>query len=252
MGAMSTLQKSPKFDYLVNVSEAAFQSMVIATIESFLVAGRAGKANRLTRQRETFGLLWGYETTTVSKARCFNVEVAIVDANAERGRTSVIPSHGLETINKTLPTYWPNLKFLGDFHSHPWTVREPWPKRPFLSEADRQSIEGDAAYAKLDFRVALLLNIAKLEKKGWMTPSFVNDNTLEFRLNDLRMSLAAWVACPVKNDRREQSLYVIPRPKAGTHVAWKREKWHTKYRGLNSKRVWLNAPVHHFLTPLGD
>ncbi len=25
-----------KFDYLVNVSEAAFQSMVIATIESFL------------------------------------------------------------------------------------------------------------------------------------------------------------------------------------------------------------------------
>lgn len=109
----------PKFDYLVNVSEAAFQSMVIATIESFLVAGRAGKAGRLTRQRETFGLLWGYETTTASKARCFNVEVAIVDANAERGRSSVVPSHGLETLNRTLPAYWPNLKFLGDFHSHP-------------------------------------------------------------------------------------------------------------------------------------
>jgi len=57
---------NPKFDYLVNVSEAAFQSMVIATIESFLVPGRAGKAGRLTRQRETFGLLWGYETTTAS------------------------------------------------------------------------------------------------------------------------------------------------------------------------------------------
>ena len=117
-------QKTSKFDYLVNVSEAAFQSMVIATIESFLVAGPFGKAGRLTRQRETFGLLWGYETTTVSKARCFNVEVAIVDANAERGHTSVIPSQGLETINKTLPTYWPNLKFLGDFHSHPWTARD--------------------------------------------------------------------------------------------------------------------------------
>ncbi len=44
-----------------------------------------------------------------------------------------------------------------------------------------------------------------------MTPSFVNDNTLEFRMNDLRMSLAAWVACPVKNDRREKALYIIPR-----------------------------------------
>src|SRR5689334_25427068 len=81
-----------KFDYLVNVSEAAFQSMVIATIESFLVPGRSGKSGRLIRQRETFGLLWGYETVTPSKGRCLNVEVAIVDANAERGRSSVIPS----------------------------------------------------------------------------------------------------------------------------------------------------------------
>ena len=62
---------------------------------------------------------------------------------------------------------------------------------PFLAEAGRQSIEGDAAYARLDFRVALLLNIAKLEKKSWMTPAFVNDNALEFRMNDWRMSLAA-------------------------------------------------------------
>src|ERR1700712_2912547 len=99
MTPMSTRTTAPKFDYLVNVSEAAFQSMVIATIESFLVPGRAGKAGRLTRQRETFGLLWGYETTTASKARCFNVDVAIVDANAERGRSSVVPSHGLETVN---------------------------------------------------------------------------------------------------------------------------------------------------------
>lgn len=240
-----------KFDFLVNVSEAAFQSMVIATIESFLVAGRAGKARRYTRHRETFGLLWGYETTTASKARCFNVEVAIVDANAERGKSSVTPSKGLETVNEALPTYWPNLKFLGDFHSHPWSSREPWPKRPFLSEDDRRSIEGDANYAKLDFRVALLLDIQKLEKKGRMLPVFVQDNTLEFRMNDLRMSLAAWVACPVKNAAREPALYVIPRPRAVAHIKWKREPWHAKYRSLNAKRVWLNAPMHHFIMPLG-
>jgi hypothetical protein len=241
-----------KFDYLVNVSEAAFQSMVIATIESFLVPGRAGKAGRLTRQRETFGLLWGYETTTASKARCFNVEVANVDANAERGRSSVIPSHGLETINKALPTYWPNLKFLGDFHSHPWTSHEQWPSRPFLSDDDRRSIENDSSYAKLGFRVALLLNVQKLAKKSRMMPVFSHDNTLEFRLNDLRMSLAAWVACPVKNGTRESALYVIPRPRRVTQIKWKREPWHAKYRFLDSKRIWLNAPVHNFLTPLGD
>lgn len=241
-----------KFDFLVNVSEAAFQSMVIATIESFLVPGRSGKAGRLTRQRETFGLLWGYETTTASKARCFNVEVAIVDANADRGRSSVTPSKGLETVNKALPTYWPNLKFLGDFHSHPWTAREPWPKRPFLSESDRTSIENDAAYAQLDFRVALLLNIQKLGRKGSMMPNFTHDNTLEFRMNDLRMSLAAWVACPVRNDAKEPALYIIPRPVAVAQTKWKREPWHPKCRPLNAKRVWLNAPVHHFLTSLGD
>lgn len=242
-----------KFDYLVNVSETAFQSMVIATLESFLVPGRAGKARRYTRQRETFGLLWGYETTTASKAKCFNVEVAIVDANAERSRSSVTPSAGLvETVNKALPAYWPNLKFLGDFHSHPWTQRDPWPSRPFLSDADRHSIEGDTAYAKLDFRVALLLNIQKLGRKGSMHPTFTNDNTLEFRLNDLRMSLAAWVACPVKNDAREPALYVVPRPGRIATPKWRHEPWHTKYRGLNSKKVWLNAPMHQFFTSLGD
>ena len=124
------------------------------------------------------------------------------------------PSKGLETVNKALPAYWPNLKFLGDFHSHPWTAREPWPKRPFLSESDRNSIENDAAYAQLDFRVALLLNIQKLGRKGSMMPNFTHDNTLEFRMNDLRMSLAAWVACPAKNDAKEPALYVIPRPVA--------------------------------------
>ena len=242
---------SGKFDYLVNVSEAAFQSMVIATIESFLVAGRSGKAGRYTRQRETFGLLWGYETTTASKARCFNVEVAIVDANAERGRNSVIPSHGLETINKALPAYWPNLKFLGDFHSHPWTARDAWPGRPFLSDHDRRSIEGDSSYARLDFRVALLLNVQKLAKKGRMMPVFSHDNTLEFRLNDLRMSLAAWVACPVQH-ARAPALYVVPRPTYVPHIKWKREPWQAKYRHLDTKRVWLNAPVHNLFTPLGD
>jgi hypothetical protein len=56
----------------------------------------------------------------------------------------------------------------------------------------------------------------------------------------------------VKNDKREPALYVIPRPRGLAQVEWKREKWHAKCRGLNKKRVWLNAPVHHFLTPLGD
>lgn len=241
-----------KFDFLVNVSEAAFQSMVIATIESFLVPGRAGKAGRYMRHRETFGLLWGYETTTASKGRCFNVDVAIVDANAERSRSSVIPSRGLETINKALPTYWPNLKFLGDFHSHPWGARDPWPSRPFLSEDDRWSIEENPSYARLGLRVALLLNVQKLAKKSRMMPVFSHDNTLEFRLNDLRMSLAAWVACPVRNAAREPALYVIPRPARTAHDQWKREPWHAKYTFLDKKRVWLNAPVHNFLTALGD
>jgi proteasome lid subunit RPN8/RPN11 len=243
---------NPKFEYLVNVSEAAFQSMVIATIESFLVPGRAGKAGRLTRQRETFGLLWGYQTSTASKAKCFNVEVATVDANAERARSSVIPSKALETVNRALPTHWPNLKFLGDFHSHPWTAHEAWPQRPYLSDADRESIEDNESYARLDFRVALLLNVRKLEKKGWKTPVFVHDNTLEFRLNDLRMSLSAWVACPAKNDARQPALYVIPRPSAAAQVRWKRQRWHSKCRLHDRKRVWLNAPMHNLLTPLGD
>ena len=55
-----------------------------------------------------------------------------------------------------------------------------------------------------------------------------------------------------KNEAREPALYVIPRPPAVTKTKWRREPWHTKCRPLNAKKVWLNAPVHHFLTSLGD
>jgi len=45
---------------------------------------------------------------------------------------------------------------------------------------------------------------------------------------------------------------VIPRPSTGAQTKWRREGWHSKCRPLNTKKVWLNAPVHHFLTSLGD
>jgi hypothetical protein len=62
--------------------------MVIATIESFLVAVSPGMTGRHTRQRETFGRLWDYETTTASKANCFNVEVASDGSALPAGQVS--------------------------------------------------------------------------------------------------------------------------------------------------------------------
>ena len=57
---------------------------------------------------------------------------------------------------------------------------------------------------------------------------------------------------PGQERRQEPALYVIPRPVAVAQTKWKREPWHSQCRPMNDKKVWLNAPVHHFLTSLGD
>jgi proteasome lid subunit RPN8/RPN11 len=238
-----------KFDYLVNVSEAAFQSMVIATIESYLVHGRINQRRR--NHRETYGLLWGYETKTTGGQTCFNVEVATVDANADRSGNSVHPSDNLKIVNETIPAYWPNLRYLGDFHSHPYRLTDSWPKRPFLSEEDRRSVENNENAARTRFSVALLLTIQKLTKQAWKAPEFPHGNTLEFRMNKLRLSLAAWVALDAKNNEGENTRFLVPRPASRNSRDWKEEKWHQNYRHLRKKRVWINAPVHSIVTRLG-
>jgi hypothetical protein len=240
---------SKRFDYLVSISETAFQSMVVATIESYLVHGPTGKDQRRRNRREVYGLLWGYETAN-NGTRYINVELATMDLNADRRSFSVKPSKAIEVVNKTLPVYWPTLQFLGEMHSHPHHggERDPW-KRPNLSEGDRAAIEEGKEFAKTGCRVALVFTIMKLNKHGSRKPRYTYENEFEFLINDLRMSVTCWVCSPTKS---KELRYLLPRDwRPKNDKEWKVRAWHENYRHLEKKRVWLNVPFHNLMERFG-
>lgn len=224
-----------QFDYLVNVSESAFRSLTLATIESYSGVSPPRGKGRPRKYLETYGLLWGYETTLGNGKPCFTVEAATTDVNAERDHSSVTPSrHGLQTMNAIVSSYWPNWRFIGDFHSHPFKPSQAMPPRPALSPADIETVESeDSLYPRLGYRVCLLTSIRQMSRHGPKDPVYLGNNALEWTMHNLRLSLAAWVAQPLSRGRRLK-LYPLERP-----------------RTKGNRSVWLQAPVHLIHDRLG-
>jgi hypothetical protein len=237
-----------KFDYLVSLSEAALRTIVLSGIESYLVPRPSLGRGRPRSMLEAYGLLWGYETRLPNGATCFTIESATVDTHTEKGRKFVRPSeNGLHTMNRIVSAYWPSIQFIGDFHSHPFRPSEEFPALPFLSEQDRDSVEDDNqfGYANLRFRVALLMSIQKMRKAGRKKPTVTRSNVREWRMDNLRMALSAWVALPAKAGN-EARLFLVPRPstRLNQNLRWKQHEWHANYQHLTTKKVWLHAPLH--------
>lgn len=221
-----------QFDYLVNVSESAFRSIILATIESYSGVSPPRGKGRSRKYLETYGLLWGYETTLRNGKPCFTVEAATTDVNAERDHTSVTPSkHGLQTMNAIVSSYWPNWRFIGDFHSHPFKPSQAMPRRPELSTEDIATVEDvDSIYPSLGYRVCLLTSIRQMTRRGAKDPAYLGTHALEWTMHNLRLSLAAWVAAPRARGKR---LTLFPL-----------EHYRRRPHANGNRTVWLQAPVH--------
>jgi len=234
MGGMAKAQ----FDYLVNVSESAFRSLTLATIESYSGVSPPRGKGKPRQYLETYGLLWGYETKLRSGKPCITVEAATTDINAERDHSSVTPSRtGLQTMNAIVSSYWPNWRFIGDFHSHPFKPGQSMPARPALSDDDVESVESDdSIYTGLGYRVCLLTSIRQMRREGSKDPVYLGSNALEWTMHNLRLSLAAWVAVPQRG--RKLKLYPL-------------DHGHGRPRASGNRTVWLLAPVQLIHEKLG-
>jgi hypothetical protein len=226
-----------QFDYLVNISESAFRSITLATIESYSGVSPPRGKGRPRKYLETYGLLWGYETTLRNGKPCFTVEAATTDVNAERDHNSVTPSkHGLQNMNAIVSSYWPNWRFIGDFHSHPYKPTQSMPRRPFLSQEDIETVEDvDSPYPSLGYRVCLLTSIKQMTRRGAKEPEYLGINAMEWTMHNLRLSMAAWVAQPRARGKRLTLYPLQQRPRAN-----------------GNRHVWLQAPVHLIHESLGD
>jgi hypothetical protein len=110
--------------YTVILSPDAFRLIVSSALEAYAVPHGANHNPGKHIPLETCGAIWGYETESENN-KYFHVVAVDVDTSAHRKPDCVaskLPS--IEVKKGFYERYNPELKYLGDFHSHPWSQGE--------------------------------------------------------------------------------------------------------------------------------
>ncbi|MGM0855864.1 MAG: hypothetical protein ACQEW0_02140 [Pseudomonadota bacterium] len=108
---------------LVSLSDQSFFTIVTAALEAYKVDHAKHGADEPEQYLETFGNLWGYRSEPDSGKEVFRVMMADVSTAAERAQGFVIDKEeSYQAKMDFVATYYPELNFLGDYHSHPYTM----------------------------------------------------------------------------------------------------------------------------------
>ncbi|MDD4237432.1 MAG: hypothetical protein PHT62_02570 [Desulfotomaculaceae bacterium] len=136
--------------YVIRISENALIQMCLNGLEAYIVTHKENNEDK--SKLETFGLLWGHESTLTNQKTLYSIELLSIDTSAVRKSNSCEPNDlALELKRDIMTSFWPHYDFLGDFHTHPYNnyryVRNN--KLYLYSEQDRSSIEDFTSSLKL-------------------------------------------------------------------------------------------------------
>jgi len=191
--------------YVVRLSEGALIGMILNGLEAYAVMH-----DRRARFVETYGCLFGYQSTMHDRRTLYQVEMANIDTSAKRRPDGVkyFPE-AMILKAETMHAYWPHLQYLGDFHTHPYDsctrVRRARKEKGdaagddkgyFFSRGDKKSLatlSEQCRESNISYRVGLAVTIAPLEGKK-KEPAYVHSNCLAFNIKRHRMWITAYCA----------------------------------------------------------
>jgi|GEM_PF-530968 len=188
-------------DYIIRVSQSALIQMCLSGLESYIVAHRDSKSPKGRKELETFGLLWGHSISMPENKIMHCVEFMSVDTSAVREKGSVEPNDdALELKRDMMRSFWPQYEFLGDFHTHPCKHYSVVTSSEYeFSPADFESIEGNSDYYMANnYRVGMVMTIARMRKKSSLNPRYVSNSTIQFALGNFKIWLKGYVAVVVE------------------------------------------------------
>lgn len=114
--------------YTVILSPDAFRLIVSSALEAYAVPHGKNHNPATHIPLETCGAVWGYETTNKNANgdnKYFHIVAVDIETSAHRTANSVgSKSSSIEVKTGFYERYNPELKYLGDFHSHPWSQGE--------------------------------------------------------------------------------------------------------------------------------
>ena len=131
---------------IVHIQNSALQAMLISCIETFpnsYIPAEKGQRKRGKKDDkhdgESLGLLFGQRMLRNNDFMVYNVTLAVTMQSTERTHSSVSWSDvRFERIKEITQTF-PDLEFLGCFHSHPWLMEDFKTQATEPSDADVRS-----------------------------------------------------------------------------------------------------------------
>ncbi len=192
-----TMTRNDSKKYVVRVSENALISLVLSSLEAYSVKKKDIKEKGRPKSRiEVYGSLFGHEITLKNREVIYQIEMAHTDTTAEQRRSSIDENKEAISLKvDVITSFWPHLKYLGDFHSHPFkNTREVMASKMYcMSENDREWLN-DNFWKQKGYRVGMVVTIAAMEKAGRKACNWVANNCVEATMGNYRMWLAAYCA----------------------------------------------------------
>jgi hypothetical protein len=175
--------------------------LVMAGLEAFLAHELKAKKSSI----ETIGHLWGYRRT-VDNRTLHVVEHVSTSILAKRRADSVTNEPGVARLKSAVAEYMrPELCFLGDFHTHPYTTQaevnhhQGWQ----FSDADQECLLSDklAWHLAADAPLMIVLAICRMQKVHHNEPLTKRQHVQRFDIAEFRMWLAGYIGQTVQGKR---------------------------------------------------
>jgi len=187
----------------VVISDQALMQMLHASLEAYTVPHRVKKYNR--KYVETYCLLWGNcskFTFKKSDKYIYTVDFVSVETSAERSHRFVEPKDESLLLKMDLMTsFWPQYRFIGDFHTHPYkgdkiSYKEIEKEKKYdFSTDDFKFIEDyPETWIQYDYRIGLVMTIVYMKRKSNKRPEKINNNLICFNFSNYRFWLKSYYA----------------------------------------------------------
>ena len=192
-----------KKDINVIMSETALQQLCFGALEAYSVE-KLGNTKAENKYLETYGLLWGsYTSLNIKDVRqaFYHINFIGIDVSADQKRDEVIRNEDSLIIKRDLAaSYRPHMRFLGDFHTHPYRNKKKTAlqiqkeKLYEFSKADFEDIEKNSPFwKKHGYRVGLVCTIVDLKRES-LTDKRINDSTLVAGFGNYKLWIKAYYA----------------------------------------------------------
>lgn len=189
---------------LVSISEQAFFSIITSALEAYKIEHNI-KLGGSSAYVETFGHLWGYKKAEESAvSSTYRIVWADTSTAVERNKDSVTPKDAAQELKQDfVDAFFPELSYLGDYHSHPYSLdgdgvsTELEVERKNLyrfSDSDFKSVKYIQDEVGLPYQVGLVVTVFEREKLVKRSLKVLDGQScLRFQYKNLTVWIKAYV-----------------------------------------------------------